>query len=289
MGVGHGERNAASPEGAPNEGDGPVEPSDLLAANQEALRRACSRLAEATGLAADLEVPIHNSRWTARDTVAHLVSVCALYTDLVGGAPSSYPDMTPETCAAEGDKRIADIPERDPAKLAALLEDAAERFLTTTARHAAEQEIVHCGVRLDLAGLAGWLLGEVLLHGYDVTSTLRRPWPLDPADAALVLTAYAPGFGVTVDPERSRGLTAAFGIDLGSAGRFVVRFADGRYSLGPWDPDGLDCTITADPVAFLLVASGRLDRFAAFALNVMAAAGARPELALEFNDLFRYP
>jgi hypothetical protein len=47
--------------------------------------------------------------------------------------------------------------------------------------------------------------------------------------------------------------------------------------------------ISADPVAFLLVMSGRLGQWAAIALGLMSASGDRPELALGMTGLFRYP
>jgi hypothetical protein len=51
----------------------------------------------------------------------------------------------------------------------------------------------------------------------------------------------------------------------------------------------VDCTITADPVAFLLVDSGRMSQWAAIAVGLMKADGNRPELALRFNNLFLFP
>jgi hypothetical protein len=55
------------------------------------------------------------------------------------------------------------------------------------------------------------------------------------------------------------------------------------------DSGPVDCTITADPVAFLLVGSGRLSQWDAIALGLLEAGGDRPELALGFTDLFLFP
>jgi hypothetical protein len=51
----------------------------------------------------------------------------------------------------------------------------------------------------------------------------------------------------------------------------------------------VDCTISADPVAYLLVASGRLTPTAAIALGLLSAGGPRPELAGDFGRLFIFP
>ena len=49
------------------------------------------------------------------------------------------------------------------------------------------------------------------------------------------------------------------------------------------------CTIRADPVAFLLVSSGRVSQWVAIALGLLQVGGDRPDLALRFNDLFLFP
>jgi hypothetical protein len=72
-------------------------------------------------------------------------------------------------------------------------------------------------------------------------------------------------------------------------GRSVARFIDGEYRLEPADAGPVDCTISADPVAYLLVGAGRLSLWSAIALGLISAGGPRPELALRFNDLFIYP
>jgi hypothetical protein len=47
-------------------------------------------------------------------------------------------------------------------------------------------------------------------------------------------------------------------------------------------------TICAHPVAYLLVAEGRISRYEAIALGLLSAKGDRPELAVGFWDLFMH-
>jgi hypothetical protein len=47
--------------------------------------------------------------------------------------------------------------------------------------------------------------------------------------------------------------------------------------------------LSADPVAFLMVGSGRLSRYEAVALGAMTVGGNRPDLAFDFPTLFAYP
>ncbi len=103
---------------------------------------------------------------------------------------------------------------------------------------------------------------------------------------ALVLGAYAPLLPFGLDVDRTRGLNASFGIDVRGFASFVVRFTEGRYSVDLADSGPLDCTLSADAAAFLLVFSGRLARWPAIALGLLEPAGHRPELAVGFQDLF---
>jgi hypothetical protein len=104
-----------------------------------------------------------------------------------------------------------------------------------------------------------------------------------------VLSAYAPNLGLCVNRETTTGLNVAYEVELRGVGRSVARFVDGEYRLEPPDSGAVDCIISADPVAYLLVGAGRLGLWPAIALGLMSAAGPRPELALGFNDLFIHP
>ena len=51
----------------------------------------------------------------------------------------------------------------------------------------------------------------------------------------------------------------------------------------------MDCELSVDPVAFLLVGTGRMSRYEAVALGLLSLGGAKPEMALGLPDLFVYP
>ncbi|MGH8976215.1 MAG: SCP2 sterol-binding domain-containing protein, partial [Acidimicrobiia bacterium] len=68
-----------------------------------------------------------------------------------------------------------------------------------------------------------------------------------------------------------------------------LRFTDGALTVGPPDSRSVDCLISADPVAFLLVGLGRVTQWQAIACGLLSAGGERPELAFGFLDLFRFP
>ena len=267
-----------------------MEPDEMLDSSRAALRAATTRLADLIRPLPDLEQPIPESEWTARQAVAHLVTGLDLYTEIATGTPSPVAVSTPAAYAQEARRRIADVPETDPAKLAYLLDDASDRFRSSVTGTAGDTVVTwHAGLELDLASLTGLMLGEVVLHGYDVAVATRRPWPLVPEEVALVLGTYGPLMGLTVDADRTEGLTVAIGFELRGIASFVVRFDDGRFSVSPPGSGPLDGTLSADPTAFLLVTSGRMARWPAFALGLYEAGGSRPELAVGFKDLFVFP
>lgn len=228
--------------------------------------------------------------WSARDAAAHLVSGTALYRELATGAVSPVAEMTPAALACCNAERLADIAETGPTALATALGTVADRYLDATADRPGDRPVAwHAGIPVDLAQLTCVLLGEYVLHGYDIAAAVGAPWPIVPAHAALTLYGYGPLNAHSTDPVTSRGHTASYGVEIEGAGRTVIRFVDGAVTVRPGDDGPVDCGIQADPVAFLLVGAGRLTQWEARALGLMRAAGPRPELALGFGGLFRFP
>jgi hypothetical protein len=268
-----------------------MDPTTILAEARLALEATAGRAAAMLRALPDLETPLLNSSyWTVREAVVHLVNYPGIYADIAQGMASPVRELTRENLAAENDQRIADIPETDPAALADLLLESVDGLLEGTATLPGDQPVVfHGGAGLDVAGLVGIALGEQLLHGYDIAAAVGAPWSIDPGHAQLVLYGYAPCYGHIVNPKTAQGLNAGFGIEIRGGAAFTVRFTDGVYGVEPAGSLPIDCTISADPAAFLLVGSGRLSQWPAIALGLFSPGGSEPALALRFLDLFVYP
>jgi putative sterol carrier protein len=69
----------------------------------------------------------------------------------------------------------------------------------------------------------------------------------------------------------------------------TARFTDGAYSVEEGMAGDVDATMSVDPVAFLMIESGRLSRYEAAALGLLEVGGNQPDLALGFFDLIVYP
>jgi uncharacterized protein (TIGR03083 family) len=248
------------------------------------------RTVELVGSAGSLDGRIPGSDWTVLDAAAHVVISARVLAGVAGGEPFPFANLSREEFAAENARRIDELDETDPTRLAQLLLEALGRLDERCEGRPADDPVdFYPQMPLPLWALACIALAEQLLHRYDMAGALGRPFPLDPAEAGLVLSGYAPILPLMVDPDAAKGLTAAVEVDVRGGGRFVARFADGALTVDPSDPGPVDAVLSADPVALLLVASGRLALAPAVAVGLISAAGDRPELAVGFPDLFVYP
>jgi putative sterol carrier protein len=267
-----------------------MDPTEMLALARRSVMSATERMADLLASAPDVNALAQRCEWSLREVAAHLITGAPMFTDMSNGIPGPATSLDKAYVKDFCERRIADVSETDPLKLSRLLLDGVEEFLDTTVDRPGDDPITfQAGLPHTLFGLVGVFLGEVLLHGYDIAAALSRPWPIDAGDAALVLAAYTPLLAVwEIDAERVKDLTAAIGIELRGAGEMTARFTDGSLAIeaagGP-----VDATLSADPVAYLMVGSGRLSRYEAVALGAVTVGGDRADLAFDFPTLFVYP
>jgi uncharacterized protein (TIGR03083 family) len=270
---------------------GPSDLTTILTQARSALESTARRTVDLVRSLPDLDVPLPPpSVWTVREAAIHMVTYNDVYVEIAKGTPSPLALQARAPLAIENDRRIAEVSETDPGRVADLLAQGTARLLEATAGRSGDETVIfHENNAMDLAGMVCICLGEQLLHGYDIATAVEFPWPIDPVHAQLVLYGYGPLYPKVLNPVTTQGLTAGYGIELRGGSSVTARFAEGRLGLEPAVSGSVDCTITADPVAYLLVASGRLSQWPAIALGLIGAGGPRPELALGFVDLFEYP
>lgn len=233
------------------------------------------------------ELPVPASEWTVRELAVHLTLGCYVYAELAGGVPSPFVYESKQQFAATVAAAHADIPEDDPAKLAAMADDALGGVLDRCAGRPGSQPVTfHSGIPFDLGRTMAYLLGEWLLQGQDLAVALGRPWPIAPAHAEVVLAGHLDLLGLWAVRD-CPGEGVVYEIRAGDRIRTRVRFSEGTCRAPPGD--AADCVIDADPVALLLVHAGRLSPWSGFALGLIRAQGPRSELAPGLWDRFVFP
>ena len=133
-----------------------MSPATALAQARTALEATARQTAALIRSLPDLYAPIPGSAWTVREAAVHLVSLAGIYTDIADGVPSPIESMTREALAKQNARRLGDIPESDPEKVAGLLTEAAAGFLEAAARRSGDQAVVfHAGAKERFQSMGG--------------------------------------------------------------------------------------------------------------------------------------
>ena len=255
-----------------------------IAAADRGARQFCALLASADRP----DAPAVGS-WRVRDVGAHLTGVTS-YTGMLRGVPS--PARSIDGIADWNAGNVAAASQLDCATLATRVEQAYAGFLAEARRHPGEELVYwHADLKLPVATLAAVLAGEAYVHGWDVARALGRPWPLDPGDMRTIFLGLLPVLPHYVEPRRAAGVTATFDVRLrGDPGaRAAFAFDRGHLTIQPPDGQRVDCRVSADPAAYVLVTYARSGPLAQALRGRITATGRKPWLAPKLPRLFRNP
>lgn len=225
--------------------------------------------------------------WTVADVAAHLALLFEIYPDIVRGQPSPVTDLDdiPQLSAAF----LEAYPERDPTVLADKIEAAWNGYRTAAREVGPGQTMTwHGGIQMRVGTLTGIMLGELLVHGYDVARALDRPWDIERDDAVLTLKAIAELLPHYLSEEGKRA-RESFRLNVRGGDPITFRFHGGRLEVNEKDIAPVDCKLSIDPVAFLLVGYGRAGLWPAVFKGQTFAYGRKPWLSLRFQTYVRNP
>jgi uncharacterized protein (TIGR03083 family) len=245
------------------------------------------RFAGLVGAIPDLSGPAIGT-WSMEQTAAHVLGVVEAYIQIARGDGSPFTDLS--KVAEDNETRMNSVTERTPAALAAQVQ--ALRPVLAAAAAGPDGEVPgHAGApQLRSSGVAR-ILGEVLVHGWDVGRAAGRPWVIDPAEAALTFRSFLPFLPLFVNPATTSGLTARFDVRLRKfpEGRAVFAFRDGALAV-EGEPQGpVDCVMSSSPVPLILVVHQRIGLAAPILRGQMAAWGRRPWLGFQLVNYFDPP
>jgi uncharacterized protein (TIGR03083 family) len=245
-------------------------------------------LAEAAEPKAGTDVPA-TPGWTVRDLVAHVAAGLPRYAAGLRGradwaeSPEGLRDWN-----VEGLGRVAgaDYPE-----LLDQLREVVPDVIAALADHDPADTLgFHAGVVAPVSCVGGILVGEFLLHGDDLAAATRLPWRIPPREAAVAFGGTLPLLPTWVHPERSAGHSATYEIRLRQGlGTHRWTFADGSLATDARPDAKVDCHLSGDAAALMLVFYRRRSPWWGAATGKVMAWGRRPWLAFTLASRFHQP
>jgi uncharacterized protein (TIGR03083 family) len=260
---------------------------------EEALLDMTAQLAGVVRSVTDTAAPVPGWAWTVGEMASHLVTSARVLSDLATGATNFYAEGTREGLAAANAGKLKEFTERDGGRLADHLEEATRAFVAAAGNTKATLTPTPMG-EMDAGTLCSYMLTHTLQHGYPLAKVLHRPLRIPEDYVALTLPFLTTAMFVVVQADRVKGLTASYLIHFRGGPRLAVSFDNGSLSVealesGAKPSRRVDCHISANPVAFLLVALGLVGQWGPIATGRMTAWGIKPWLAFSFNNYFAAP
>lgn len=264
------------------------------------LGQAARRTAELFCSAADPAAAVRRSSWNVGEVGAHLAIALRGFTEATGGDYEAVAPHIPRTgvfaerLSAVTAGTLTIESERDPRALGRLIGERVDAFLSATSGMSGAERIATPwygeGASLSLTTATVILVGEQLIHGYDVAKSLGRPWPISVPEAHLMVRGITSMMPLIVNPKTTAGLRVSYGVTVRKGGpRFVVHVDDGTVTVEPADGRPVDCHLSADPVTLVLVGYGRIGQWGPIARGRLRAWGWQPWLAFRFTNLFFNP
>jgi uncharacterized protein (TIGR03083 family) len=266
-----------------------------LARSREAIRVVTDRLAGMLRNMPEGDVPLRNSKWTVCQAAAHVAESQQFFGEvLLKGIRSPYGDgsCSLDDFAPVNFEQLKALSQRDGAKLAGLIEERTSVYLDASTRFAEDQRFrIHYGT-MDLATLTSYVLEHLLMHATPIALALGRPLPVDRAHVELTLRFIEHIIPWLYDDylrQGGRGPEATLEVHLRGGRRFAIRFQRSTVTVEDPPTGRADCHLSADPVAFFLVAVGIIPQWGAISRGQLLAWGRRPWLALRLKTLLPNP
>ncbi len=248
--------------------------------------------------------------WNLSEVAVHLSQAWAVVLGLSRGDLSEARQIVPSLVGRDGDFLLADLwelssvttagvgsdPERDLAVLADRIEARAGEYLAYCEDRSASEErpwLVE-GVSVGLPVLTCHLLSETVAHGRDIATADGRPWSIDPAHAVMVLDGFIMPIVAAMEPhtmvqEGAATVQVCYDLRIRGGGRYFLVFDAGTLVVEPPSARRVDCHLSVDPVAFLLLSWNRTGQWTPMARGKLMAWGRRPWWGLRLRSLIRTP
>ena len=254
---------------------------------------AANRVATVVRNAPDPSAKVPGLEWTLAETSVHLATETREYAQLLAGELDVDEYMrftsqgrTPtERSAILSARQLEQNPDRDPEHLAMAIESAAELFVAAAASRVPDDRVrVTNGLSFAAEKVTKVILGEYLIHGRDIARAARVPWSISRTDALKVIDGVVSAVPEYVNPDTARDIRVSYELRFRGGSRYRLDFDHGRVGIGGAG-EKVDCKISADPVAFLLVGYQRTGQWDQILRGRIMAYGRKPWLGMKFGQL----
>ncbi|MGI8985171.1 MAG: SCP2 sterol-binding domain-containing protein [Acidimicrobiales bacterium] len=272
------------------------------AAARAAVARAGPRITDLLRQATKPEAPALGG-WDLTQVATHLSHAVDAVAAMTAGGGNLIPDITGLPVLSkvmldgEGRRPLTELADRIDASVERFLagmEIAAASGDTSPATGDTMHSWLIQGTEMPLSTLTCHVLNELTVHGRDIALAEGVPWPIDRAHATLVLQGFVfPSLHTLgramVVQEVAGAKRARFEVALRGDGRACLVFDRGDLSVEATPRGKVDCKLSVDPEAFLLVAWGRVSQWSAIPKGQLLASGRRPWLGLQMRSWLRNP
>jgi uncharacterized protein (TIGR03083 family) len=232
--------------------------------------------------------PIPHMTWTVGQCVAHMLISDWMYADqIVGPGVTMRIDETSEV----NDWSVGPAAGLDPSAIVPDMLRSTAHVLDVVRGLSEDATFTWwSGAEARVETAIGLLVGERLVHGWDISRALDMPWPIDPGHASIAMAASFAAMPLIVDEAAASGMNAVFEMSLRGHERYELRFTDGNLVTShAGRARDVDCRISADPVALLLTGYGRVPQWRAIVRGRLLAWGRRPWVGLRLGRVLRNP
>ncbi len=272
----------------------PAPPAVDPRAAREAVRVAGARFSTLLRSVRSPEAPALG-KWNVRELATHVSTALDGISAVLEGGTPMLPDVWQLSTLTEMlvvGEETTDLPA------------LADRVDASVARYVARSESLPpddrrtwlvVGTEVNLATVTCHILNELLVHGRDIAKADGGSWTIDRPSAALVIGGFLfPVLGQLggsmVEQKAAAGRRVGFDVNVRGGSRAYFVFDNGDLTVTTSRPSRpVDCHLSVDPTAFLLVAWGRISQGPAIARGQLFAWGRKPWLGLQLRSLMRNP
>lgn len=226
--------------------------------------------------------------WSIGELACHVSHVYAAVPRMLCGEASPAKDH--RQMGQTWDELLAADPERDLDLLADRIESGWEECKETFATKGWTDEVGwHGDLKVPTYSMAAVVLNEACVHGLDIARADDVAFELGPEDARTITFGLLPTLPDFANQEVVKALEATYEVRVRGGWWVYVTVAGGKVVISEVTDRPIDCRLSVDPVAYLLVGFNRENLWRALAKGQIVAWGRKPWLGFTFAKLFDSP